>query len=175
MKADLVAIGKIARLHGIRGELKVVSFSQPREVWAHFSRLWLIQGEQVESFPVERVRQGGRFLIVKLRNVDHPEVAERFRGWEVAVPSDRLPLLPAGQFYSYQLVGLAVVTESGEVVGRIEEIWPMVAHDIYCIRGKRGQVLIPAVKEIVRDVDLEKGRVVIRAPEGLLELEEGVR
>lgn len=169
MKADLVAIGKIARLHGVRGELKVAPFSQLREVWAHLSRLWLTQGEQVESFLVERIRQGGRYLILKLRNVDHPEVAERFRGWEIAVPPDRLPPLPAGQFYSFQLVGLSVVTERGKVVGQIEEIWPMVAHDIYCVTGERGQVLIPAVKEIVRDIDLDQGRVIIRAPEGLLE------
>jgi len=169
MKANFVAIGEIARLHGIRGELKVVPFSGLREVLAHFDRLWLIQGERVESFAVERVRQGGRALIVKLRDVDHAEVAERFRGWQVAVPRDELPSLPPDQYYSFQLAGLTVITEAGEVVGQIEEIWPLPAHDVYRVRGAKGEVLIPAVKEIVKEIDLKEGRVVIRPLEGLLE------
>lgn len=169
MKAHFVAIGKIARLHGVRGELKVAPFSGLREVLAHFERLWLIQGEQMESFVVEWVRQGGRTLIVKLRDVDHAEVAERFRGWEVTVPRDGLPSLPPDQYYSFQLAGLTVITEGGEVVGQIEEIWPLPAHDVYRVRGEKGEVLIPAVKEIVKEIDLNQGRVVIRPLEGLLE------
>jgi len=169
MKPDLVAIGKITKPHGIRGELKVVSSFDLKEFLAHFSRLWLVRAEQGESFSVEWVRGRGRSVILKLQDVDDPAAAERFRDWEVAVPRDTLPSLPAGQYYSFQLVGLMVVTEGGEGVGRIREVLPMPAHDVYRVRGKRGEVLIPAVKEFVVEIDLDQGRVVIRSLEGLLE------
>lgn len=174
MKADLMAIGKITKPHGVQGGLRVVPLFDLKELLVHFGRLWLVRAEQVESFAVESARQAGRFLILKLREVDDVQTAERYRGWEVAVPRDRLPPLPTGQYYSFQLVGLSVVTEGDEVVGTISEVVPMPAHDVYRVRSQKGEVLIPAVKQIVTEIDLDQGRVVIRSLEGLLEPREGL-
>jgi 16S rRNA processing protein RimM len=111
----------------------------------------------------------GRFLILKLEGVDDLQAAERLRGWQLTVPRDKLPPLPENQYYSFQLLGMTVVTEGGEVIGELHEILPMPAHDIYRVMGKKGEVLIPAVKEIVAEIDLIRGRMVVRPPAGLLE------
>jgi 16S rRNA processing protein RimM len=169
MKADLVAIGKITKPHGIRGELKVMFYLGLRDLITQSPRLWLVKDREAQSFSLERVRGGGRFLILKLQDVNDPAVAEHFRDWEVAVPRDKLPPLPEGKYYTFQLVGLKVFTEDGEAVGEIREVQPGPAHDLYSVMGQNGEVLIPAVKEIVTEIDLNRGRVIIRPPKGLME------
>ncbi len=169
MNDDLMAIGKITKLHGIRGELRMVPFFDVQGLLDHFDRLWLVKAEQVKDFSVEKVRQHGRFVILKFHEFDEPVVAEHFRGWEVAVPRESLPSLPAGQYYGFQLVGLAVVTEDGRVLGKVRKILPTPAHDVYCVGDGQDEMLIPAVKKIIKEIDLVEGRMIIRPPEGLLE------
>jgi 16S rRNA processing protein RimM len=169
MKEDLVVIGKITKPHGVRGELKLVPFFELEDLLAHLDQVWLVKADQKESYSVEWVRGGGRFHIMKLQDVDDLAAAGHLRDLEVAVSKGKLPPLSAGRYYSFQLVGLTVVTESGDMVGEIHEVWPTPAHDLYRVRGKKGELLIPAVKEIVTDIDLEQGRVVIRALDGLME------
>ena len=169
MKDDLMAIGKITKLHGLRGELRMMPFFDVQELLAHFDRLWLVKAGQVKDLSVEKVRQQGRFIILKFHELDEPVVAERFRGWEVAVSRESLPSLPAGQYYGFQLVGLTVVTEDGRVLGEVRQILPTAAHDLYCVGDGQDEMLIPAVKEIVKEIDLIEGRMIIHPPEGLLE------
>jgi len=169
MTEDLVVIGKITKPHGVRGGLKLVSFFELEDLLAHLDQVWLVKADQEESYSVEWVRGGDRFHILKLQDVDDLTAAGHLRDWEVAVSKDKLPPLSAGKYYSFQLVGLTVVTESGDVVGEIRGVWSTPAHDVYRVWSKKGEVLIPAVKEIVRDIDLEQGRVLIRALDGLME------
>ena len=101
--------------------------------------------------------------------MDNLEAAERFRNWQLAVPREQLPPLPEGQHYTFQLVGLQVVTESGERIGEIRQVLPMPAHDVYLVSTKEREILIPAVKEVVREVDLDRGQMSIRLVDVLLE------
>ncbi len=167
--SDLMPIGEIIKHHGVRGSLKVLPFFELKELLAHCRVLWLMRGEQATSFPVEGIRPGGRFLILKLQGVDQRETAERFRGWTLAVPREELPSLAGGRYYSFQLIGMTVITEGGEEVGKIDAIWPTPAHDIYRVVGEKGEVLIPAVKDFVAEIDMDRGRMVIRPPAGLLD------
>lgn len=169
MKPDLVAIGKITKPHGVRGGLRVMFYSGLRDLLTQSRRLWLVKGGEEREFSVEWVRGRGRFLILKLKNVSDPTVAEHFRDWELAVPRDKLPSLPKGKYYTFQLLGLKVFTEDGQAVGEIHEVQPGTAHDLYRVMAQSGEVLIPAVREIVREIDLDRGRVIIRPPKGLIE------
>jgi 16S rRNA processing protein RimM len=169
MKDDLVTIGKISKPHGLQGALKVLPFFDLSELFSQLSRVWLIGSDREGAHEVDWARRSGRFHILKLRDVNEIAAAEGLRGWQVAVSRDELPPLQKGRHYTFQLIGLRVVTEEGKGVGEISEVLPMPAHDVYVVDGSFGEVLVPAVKEIVCDIDLDGGRIIIRDLNGLLE------
>jgi 16S rRNA processing protein RimM len=82
------------------------------------------------------------------------------------------PPLPDGQYYHHQLLGLNVLTTGGELLGAISEILPGQSNDNYIVEGPRGQVLIPAIEDVIQSVDLEKGEIIIEPIRGLLDLNE---
>jgi 16S rRNA processing protein RimM len=119
---------------------------------------------------IERASQEGDRVVVKLEGIDDVEAAQGLVGRLLAVPeADALPL-PEGQFYPWQLEGCRVETEDGAVVGEVKAIEHSPAHDLWVVAVGARECLVPAVPEIVVDVSLADRRVVIRPPEGLLEL-----
>jgi 16S rRNA processing protein RimM len=98
--------------------------------------------------------------------------AQALAGSTLYVDSETLPPLEEGVYYGFQLIGLRVATVGGEELGRIEDILETGAHDVIVVRGPRGEVLLPSVEQVVREVDLEQGRVIVDPPPGLLP-EEG--
>lgn len=157
-----MSVGRILAAWGLRGDVKVEPLG-PDSLWAPGQRLLI----RSESHTIEHARRSGRFLYLKLAHVGRDE-AERLRDATLDIPRDELPSLAEGEYYQFQLVGLAVRTDDGRDLGRIEEILPTAAHDVYVIRGPLGEVLVPAVEDFVLDVDLAAGVVTVEAVPGLL-------
>jgi 16S rRNA processing protein RimM len=107
--------------------------------------------------------------VVKLATIDSVEDAEKLRGQDLTIPRSELYPLPQGQYYTFQIIGLKVVTTEGELLGHITEIMTTGSNDVYIVEGKRGEILIPAIEDVVKSIDLKKGKVVIEAIKGLLD------
>jgi 16S rRNA processing protein RimM len=169
---DLVVIGEVTRPHGLRGEVRVIPHTDRPERFEGLGEcvLW---DEASDTRVVRRItgarRQGGAVLLA-LADCDSVEAATALVGRLVALPRAQALPPPPGRLYPWQLVGCRVVTEAGRVVGELSGIEPSPAHDLWVVRGDEREHLIPAVAEIVVDVDVDARRVVIRPPEGLLEL-----
>ncbi|MFC2039140.1 ribosome maturation factor RimM, partial [Chloroflexota bacterium] len=110
--------------------------------------------------------------IIQFDSVDSEKEADNLRNKLIEIHHSQLQSLQEGQYYHFELVGLKVLTSSGEFVGNITEIITMSSHDTYVVKGPRGEVLIPAVEEVVKSVDLGGRSVVIEPIKGLLELNE---
>ena len=119
------------------------------------------------SYTIERCRWQRGHAILKLAGVDSA-AAERMRQRLLEVPEDELHPLGEGEFYHFQILGLEVLTTSGEVLGRVEQIISTGSNDVFVVRGPRGEVLIPALDDVVRSVDPAAGRIEVEAVEGLL-------
>lgn len=133
--------------------------------------LWDRSRDERETRRIAEAHRHGSSVLMSLAGVESVEAASALVGRFVAVPASAALPLPPGQFYPWQLEGARVSTEDGHEVGRVAGIEPSPAHDLWVVRDGDGREhLIPAVPEIVVDVDLAAGRVVIRPPEGLLEL-----
>jgi 16S rRNA processing protein RimM len=171
----LVVIGEIARPHGLRGEVRVMPLTDDP---GRFERLqacvlWDPARDQRQSRAITAARRQAGAVVLSLAGCSTVEAARSLTGRLVAVPeSQALPLGP-GRFYPWQLEGCRVVTEAGQTVGRVTGIQASPAHDLWIVQDGAREHLIPAVPAIVADVDLAAGRVVIRPPEGLLELAGG--
>ena len=110
-----------------------------------------------------------RKAIIKLDTIDNLEDAQRLRGQPLEIHHSQLEPLPEGQYYHFQLIGLEVWTTQGELLGNITGILTAKSNDNYVVRGARGEVLVPAIDDIVKSIDLDKERITIEAVKGLLD------
>jgi 16S rRNA processing protein RimM len=169
---DLVVIGEVTRPHGLHGEMRVMPHTDRPERFEGLGEcvLW---DEATNARAVRRVtgvRRQGEALLLRLAGCDSVEAAVTLVGRLVALPRAQALPLPPGHVYPWQLVGCSVVTEDGRAVGEVSGVEASPAHDLWAVRGAGREHLIPAVAEIVVEVDVEARRIVIRPPEGLLEL-----
>ena len=106
--------------------------------------------------------------IIKLSGVDSPTAADEFRSKEIQIPLRMVKPLPPGQYYHFQLIGLQVRTTKGDLLGNIDRILSTGANDVYIVTRGQKEYLIPAIDDVVKEVDLNEGRMVIELIEGLL-------
>ena len=169
----MVLVGRIARPHGIRGQVAVnpeTDFIDER--FAPGATLWTRVGDSEERLVVSTMRvQNGR-PIVGFVGLEHIEDIERFAGSELRVPENTLRKLEEGTFYQFQLVGCAVETITGERIGDVARVDGGAGGNLLAIDGPHGEILIPFVVDICVAVDVEARRIRIDPPEGLLELNE---
>ncbi len=120
-------------------------------------------------FEIESVRAHKGQALVKLVGVDDANSAATLRGYWMMIPLEQARKLPRGAYYLYQIEGLEVYTTGGDLVGKIAEVLSMAANDVYVVRGEgvtdpTGELLVPAVKGIVKKIDVAGGRIVILPP-----------
>jgi len=172
----MVLVGRIARPHGIRGQVIVnpeTDFVDER--FRVGATLWTRGNTGEETLTVEAFRvQGGR-PVIGFEGFTRIEDVERLAGQELRVPEDALQPLEAGQFYHHQLVGCVVETIDGDPVGEVERVEGGAGGSRLVIGGRRGEILIPLAAEICVDIDVAAGKIRIAPPEGLLELNENSR
>lgn len=127
----------------------------------------LLGQEKVPAVVREFRPHRARFLLA-IEDCEDRESAERFRGMDIFVPFDDVEPLPEGIFYHWQILGLEVITDEGEILGNVERILETGANDVYLIRGRSGEeLLLPAIQSVILDIDLQEGRITVRLIPGL--------
>lgn len=164
---ELLAVGRVTRTHGVRGEVAVQPLS---EVESRFQRgsVLLLGPAGDRRLTVREARSHGHRLLVRFEEVAELGEAESLRGRLLLVRAEDAPPLPADRYWVHELVGLEVLTEKGRTLGRIREVLHNPANDVWVVEGDDGEVLIPALQDVIAEVDPMGGRVVIREVPGLL-------
>jgi 16S rRNA processing protein RimM len=153
----VIRVGQVTGAYGLEGAVKVMPLTDFGDRFDAGANL-LLDGSARE---VEWSREGQPGLVVKLRGIDNRTVAELFRGRYLEVPDEQVKALEPGRFYHHQVVGLAVVTSSGQKMGVVEEVLERPANDVWVSREGAVEHLIPATKDAVVEVDLPGGKVVV--------------
>lgn len=169
----MVVVGRIARPHGIRGQVIVnpeTDFVEQR--FAVGATLWTRGEEGERALVVTSCRVHGGRPVIGLDGFERIEDVERLSGQELRVPEDALQPLPPGTFYHHQLVGCVVETVDGAALGAVERVEGGAGGSRLVIGGPRGEILVPLADEICVDIDVAARRIRIAAPEGLLDLNE---
>jgi|YNPNPStandDraft_1061719.scaffolds.fasta_scaffold02680_9 16S rRNA processing protein RimM len=166
-----VPVGSIVRAHGVRGAIKILPYG---ESLAYKDRgdLLFVRTKDGAFMPltVGMIKPVGRCWVVDFEEIGSRNQAEEFVGQEVFLPEDLLPPREEGEFFYYQLMGLEVKNVHGETVGTLKAIFETPAHDVYVVQDSNArEVLIPAVAEIVLEVNPEEGYMVVNLPDGLKE------
>ena len=155
--SELVVVGKITGAFGVRGWVKITSFTSPRDNLVDY-RPWIIQGAQVK---VVGLRAHGTGYVARIDDCADRDLAGAMAGHEISVPATALPVLAEGDYYWRQLAGLEAVNGRGESFGLVEGLLATGANDVLVVRAADGaEVLIPFIDEVVTRVDIAAGRLV---------------
>ena len=161
---ETLAVGRIVRPHGVRGAVLLEAYSELVAAVAPGGRVFL--GEKQTPATVVACRKHAKRYLLELKGTGSLEAAELWRGAELRVPMSRVPALAPDTYFHWQILGLTVVTEDGQVLGQVSEILETGANDVYLVRGER-EILLPATREVVRQVDPVAGRMVVHLLPGL--------
>jgi 16S rRNA processing protein RimM len=166
----IVALGEIVTTHGIAGWLKLNPYNFESPLLSTLSDVILVKDKTRTAVQVESARPHRRQILLKLCGIDDIESARQWVGSALSVPEEALATLAPGQYYHYQVIGLEVFDTNGARIGTLKEIWSTPASELYVVAGVDKEHLIPAVKEIIAEVDLAAGRMIVDPPAGLLDL-----
>lgn len=167
--SDRICVGAIAGAFGVRGELRVKSFTAEPRAIGDYGPLQSEDGTREFAITITRSIKNG--LAARLSGVRTREEAEALRGTRLFVPRDRLPTLPDDEFYHADLIGMQVFDTGGTALGQVTAVHNNGATDLLELRapGKSKTVLLPFTRAVVPTVDLASGRIVADPPEGLLD------
>jgi len=170
----LIPVGRVVKLHGVKGRIKAQYFGDDprgfdyREVLIEDVAGGLHAYEILETIP-----QPSR-LILHLRGIKTAEDAQPLVGKEIFIRKEDLAELPADEYYWAEISGMVVETEKGKGIGKVKEVFSTGANDVFVVEGKRGEILLPATKEVIRAVDRRRGVITVRRMEGIWEDEDEV-
>lgn len=163
-----LAIGRVVRAHGLKGEISVKVMTEFPERFEITKQVYL--GDQLEAtpYPLESYRWHKDNVLLTLAGITNRNEAETLKGQLVQVPIEEAMPLPDGVYYHYQLVGLEVVTITGERLGVLSEVMETGANDVYVIDNEGKEILLPAIADVIKSIDMEEGRIVVEVIEGLI-------
>ena len=187
MGAMYITIGKIVNTHGVRGEVRVKVFSDSLDRFENVKDLYASpeaktgQGESANpagpgqdgqmTLTISGIRYHKDMVLLTFEGIPDLTAAEKLKNYVLQVPEADLPTLPDGRYYIYQLVGLSV-WEKDVCYGRITDVLQPGSNDVYTVSDGKKEILIPALKTVVKSVDLGAGRMEVELPAGLLEIYE---
>ncbi|MGE5618895.1 MAG: ribosome maturation factor RimM [Sphingomonadaceae bacterium] len=154
-----LVVARIVSPQGNRGEVKAEVITDFPERFASTSAVYL--GPDHQRFEVESHRFLRDALVLKLKGVDSIEDAEKLRGKLVEVPEEEAVELPKDHYFWHQIIGLTVLTVGGERLGKVVDILETGSNDVYVVDGPRGELLIPAIKQVVKSVDPAAGTITV--------------
>jgi 16S rRNA processing protein RimM len=166
---DIVSVAKIVKEWGVRGEVKALALS--KHIFS------LDQGAEVSltdptggrsTAKIVSLRRQASHVIVALEGCLDAASASRLRGFSIGVSRDSIPL-EENEYFCDQLIGLTVVTTSGERIGRVDEIFETGSNDVYVVKRDDKTYLLPAIKDVIQEIDLRRQRITIKAMTGLLD------
>ncbi len=168
-RPEYVSIGMIARAHGVKGEVVAVPSTDDLQQFEKLKQVFVKdqQGER-KLFAIERVRVISERIIIKFESIDNRDSALQLRGLFIDKRSDECEALPPDEYYIFDLIGLKVKTTDHVWLGEITDVLTLPANDIYVVHDGVREYLIPAIKDVIKKIDLEGEHILIEPIDGLL-------
>jgi len=166
-------MGRVSRPHGLDGTLSIRSYAESESSFVRAGRVVLVTdaGERGE-YPVAAARPHKRGVLLDLDGLGSVEEAERYRGAGVHVRREDLESDEDDGYYWFELVGLEVYLDDGRHIGTLARILPTGGNDVYVVESGKQEILIPAIRDVIEEIDLDRKRITVSEMEGLLDLNE---
>ncbi len=164
---EYIKVGKIVNTHGVKGCLKCIPLTDDMERFDELEYVYTEKDNKKRKINNAWYRKG--LVYLELEDINDMDAAESLRNTFISIYDDQLRELPEGSYYLFDLEGMEVYSDLGEYIGKISEVYQTGANDVYEVVDKKKSYLIPAVKEVVKEVSVNEKKMVIHVIEGLLE------
>jgi 16S rRNA processing protein RimM len=166
----MIAVGRITKSVGLKGEVRVAMLTDSPERFTRLKSVWCGTEEATAvRFSILSMRIEPSAVVLKLKEIDSRTLADEHRGEYLFVEAKDTVAPGRGSYFIHDIIGMKVVTEAGEEVGNVRDVMELPANDVWVVTSGTKEILIPAIKEVIRLVDLKGRSVVIRPLEGMLE------
>lgn len=166
---QLLQVGVISSTHGVRGEVKVFPTTDDVKRFKKLKKVILDTGKEQLPLEIEGVKFFKQFVILKFRGIDNINDIEKYKGRDLWIPREEAQELDEDEYYIADLLGMKVLLEDGSEFGTLKNVMETVANDVYIVDSvEHGEVLLPAIKECILDVDIETNTMTVHLMKGLL-------
>lgn len=166
---DMLQVGVITQTHGVRGEVKVFPTTDDVNRFKKLKQVILDTGKETMPLEIQSVKFFKQFVILKFKGIDNINDIEKYKRCSLYVTREHAVPLEEDEYFIADMIGMEVCTEDGNKFGTLKDVIETGANDVYVIESaEHGEVLVPAIKECIRSVDIEKGQMTIHLMDGLI-------
>ena len=166
---DMLQVGVITQTHGVRGEVKVFPTTDDVNRFKKLKQVILDTGKETMPLEIQSVKFFKQFGILKFKGIDNINDIEKYKRCSLYVTREHAVALEEDEYFIADMIGMEVCTEDGNIFGTLKDVIETGANDVYVIENaEHGEVLVPAIKECIRSVDIEKGQMMIHLMDGLI-------
>lgn len=166
---DMLQVGVITQIHGVRGEVKVFPTTDDVNRFKKLKQVILDTGKETMPLEIQSVKFFKQFVILKFKGIDNINDIEKYKRCSLYVTREHAVPLEEDEYFIADMIGMEVCTEDGNIFGTLKDVIETGANDVYVIENaEHGEVLVPAIKECIRSVDIEKGQMMIHLMDGLI-------
>ena len=166
-------IGKIVNTHGIKGDLKVIPLTDNIRRYDELDWVYIDINGKLEKYTIEGVKYHKQNVLLKLKGIDNINEALEFRNSFVKIPRELAIKLPQNSYFICEIIGCVVVDENEKILGKVSDVIETGSNDVYVVKNESNkEVLIPAIKDVIRNVDIQQKIISVKLLEGLVDYED---
>ena len=167
---QLLQVGVITQTHGVHGEVKVFPTTDDPERFLNLKYEFLDTGREKMKLTIQSVKFFKQFVILKFKGINSINDIEKYKRCPLLVDRENAVELEEDEYFIADMIGMNVLTEDGEILGTLKDVIETGANDVYIVNSKEhGEVLIPAIKECILDVNVKEGRMLVHLMDGLID------
>lgn len=168
MDKDLILIGRVSKPHGIKGGVRAISYADGPDIFREIPHIYLKnKDESIRPLEISSVSTAKGVVILGFNDIKCIDSAKDIQGCELYIERSFLPLPSEDEYYHIDLIGLDVITTDGLLIGKICEVMQTGGNDVFVVKKDKQEHLIPAIKEVIREIDIPGGKVLIEPMEGM--------
>lgn len=162
-------VGQIVNTHGIKGYVKVVPFTNYIERFEELEKIYIKKKNETVEMYIEEIKYQKNMVLVKFKGIERIEEAELLKNSIILIDRENSIELEEGEYFIVDLIGLDVYTDESKLLGKLDDIYNTGSNDIYVVKDELGkQLLLPALKEVIKDIDLDNKKMTVHLIEGLI-------
>lgn len=162
-------VGQIVNTFGVKGMLKVKPFTDDANRFEELKKVYICKKEKLEEVEIEEVKYHKDMVLLKVKGIEDMNEAEKVKGLYLKIDRKNAKKLPKDTYFIADLLGLEVYSDTGELLGKVDDIFRTGANDVYVIKDEKGkQLLLPGIPDVIKEIDLEKEKIIVHLLKGLI-------
>ena len=165
---EYISIGQIINTYGVKGELKIYPLTDNIDRFNDLEDIYIELNEELKNFKIEYIKCLNNLVVIKLDGVDDVDSAKKLQNYYIKVHRDNAIKLPENTYFVCDIIDAEVYTVEGQYLGKVHDVIQTGSNDVYIVKKKNSEILIPALKSIFKDLNITEKRIIVDLPEGLI-------